>query len=223
MSVVKIPEGVPTFTLSFGGEPIPGVATADKYVRASDLPAIFAANLPQASEGVEDAIDALVQECYYECDGYRNRDAETSSYIDALHDAVAADRQRAVDDAIAKERTTPMFQAVAAGDGTLHGAIDHWQQRAEAAEQREKELRELLAVWYRLNAEGRVQVDDVDYTVVTATAAVLYDEQSAVPAVAVLASIESALTKGYTPAEILDENSPIRGSIRAALGEQHGN
>lgn len=36
---------------------------------------------------------------------------------------------------------TEMDEATAAGNGTLHGAVDHWQQRAEAAERERDELR----------------------------------------------------------------------------------
>ncbi len=132
MDNVKIPEGVKRYYPMAIGNRTKIVGGNDgAYILASDLPAIIAANLPQASESVENAIDALVQECYYECDGHRNRDAETSSYIDALHDAIVADRQQAVEEIATK---------LAEVAHRCYAALN----RAEAAEQREKELLEAL-------------------------------------------------------------------------------
>ena len=54
--------------------------------------------------------------------------------------AVIADRQRRTRPATAQAEPT-MSDAIAAGDGTLHGAIDYWQQRALKAEQSEDSRR----------------------------------------------------------------------------------
>lgn len=61
--------------------------------------------------------------------------------IDVFRPSTVRDAQQAAYDAgyraaLAQAQPDGMDAAIAAGDGTLHGAIDYWQARAERAEQR---------------------------------------------------------------------------------------
>lgn len=59
-----------------------------------------------------------------------------NGHIDADSDAVALWRDALIDapEPPAQQAMVDFDIAIAAGDGTLHGAIDHWQERALAAE-----------------------------------------------------------------------------------------
>lgn len=59
--------------------------------------------------------------------------AATESVKAELHAAI--DRLRDLASLASQAAGPTMADALAAGDGTLHGAIDYWQQRAQAAEQ----------------------------------------------------------------------------------------
>lgn len=81
----------------------------------------------------------------------------TMTAIDGIFDSLAA---------LASQAEPTMSDAIAAGDGTLHGAIDYWQQRALKAEQSEDgrdaelllALKDLRRAYVNLLESGRDRI-----------------------------------------------------------------
>jgi chromosome segregation ATPase len=89
----------------------------------------------------------------------------TGSISDWMAQAAAAITELRAENARLKHPTAA-DEAIAAGDGTLHGAIDYWQQRAERAERAEQEVARLaselrlMAVGMKAHQEGNKQATD---------------------------------------------------------------
>lgn len=161
MNEPKLPEGVARWTVYMDrGRPRRADVINGEFVLFGDLPAIIAANLPAIAQSAQDAMYALEDAVMSKSDQAYGVRVFTARK--ALLSAIAADRQRAVDEekaalelllkesrsllqrAEAAERERDIWkrraessEAVAAGDETL---ANYWRQRALTAERRLSEL-----------------------------------------------------------------------------------
>lgn len=103
--------------------------TSDVDMEAATDSIIAAA---QPSPGGQDALAALQRDYDKLLDSF-NRQVEVAEKI-AGRALQQDDRIEELEEALAACQPVTMDDALAAGDGTLHGAIDHWQERALRAE-----------------------------------------------------------------------------------------